>query len=121
MRSLTTMSAPKRKWPRTVALFVVCTVGAMGYAWFAITAYRAQRLAQRSDQFSLERAIALAPHSAEYHEQLCRTMIFVSQKPDSALAECRKAAELNPYSSAIWLDLAQAYYSTGNKELTDAA
>jgi len=93
----------------------------MSYAWFALTAYRAQRLAQRSDQSSVERAIALAPRSAEYHDQLCRTMIFVSQQPDSAVAQCRKAAELNPYSSAIWLDLAQTYYSSGNKELTEAA
>lgn len=116
-----TMNASKRSWPRTVPLFAICALGAMGYAWFAITAYRAQKLAQRSDQSSIEKAIGLAPHSAEYHDQLCRTMIFVSQQPDSAVAQCRKASELNPYSSAIWLDLAQAYYSIGNKELNNIA
>jgi hypothetical protein len=104
-----------------VPLFAICAFGAIGYAWFAITAYRAHWLAQRSDQSSIEKAIGLAPHSAEYHDQLCRAMIFVSQQPDSAVAECRKASELNPYSSAIWLDLAQAYYSIGNKVLNNAA
>lgn len=96
-------------------------MGAVCYAGFAITAYRAQWLAQRLDQSSLETAIAIAPYSAEYHEQLCRTKIFVAQQPDSAIVECRKASELNPYSSAIWLDLAQAYYSIGDKELNSAA
>ena len=115
------MSGSKPAWPRTMLSFAICIVGAMGYALFAVTAYRAQRLAQRSDQSSIEKAINLAPQSAEYHDQLCRTMIFVSQQPNSAIAQCKKASELNPYSSAIWLDLAQAYYSSGNKELTDIA
>src|SRR5215471_4033829 len=119
--TVTTMSASKWTWSRTVLLFGACTLGATGYAWFAVTAYRAERLAQRSDRSSIEKAIDLAPHSAEYHDELCRTMIFVSQQPDSAVAECRKASELSPYSSAIWLDLAQAYYSIGNKESNDAA
>src|SRR5215831_17688979 len=99
MRSFTTMSASKRRWLPTVLVFAVCTVSAVGYAWFATTAFRAQRLAQRSDQPSIEKAIALAPHNAEYHQQLCRTMIFVSQQPDSAVAQCRRASELNPYGS----------------------
>lgn len=115
------MDDSKRDRLRTGLLFSVCIAGAMCYAWFAITAYRAQRLAQRADQSSLERAIILAPQDAEFHQQLCRTMIFVSQQPADAAAQCKKASELNPYSSAIWLDLAQAYYSIGNKELTDAA
>jgi tetratricopeptide (TPR) repeat protein len=35
--------------------------------------------------------------------------------------ECKRASNLNPYSSAIWLDLAQAYYSMGNHLQTHAA
>jgi hypothetical protein len=120
MWSVTTMNASDRGWSRTTLLFAIGTA-AVSYAWFAITAYRAQELAQRSDQRSIEKAIGLAPRSAEYHDQLCRTMMFISQQPDSAVAQCKKASELNPYSSAIWLDLAQAYYSVGNRELNNIA
>jgi thioredoxin-like negative regulator of GroEL len=93
----------------------------MFYTWFAVRIYCAQHLALRSDQASLEMAIGLAPSNADFHDQLCRTMIFVSQRPQNAVAQCKEATELNPYSSAIWLDLARAYYSTGNNELTTAA
>jgi tetratricopeptide (TPR) repeat protein len=91
------------------------------YAWFAVRVYRAQRLADNLDQPSIEKAIALAPQNATYHEQLCRSMLFVSPQTERAVGECRKASELNPYSSAIWLDLAQAYYSVGNIQLNYAA
>ena len=115
------MSVSRQNWLRAVLLFAICITVAAGYAWLAIKAYRAQRLAQRSDLSSIEKAIDLAPHSAEYHDQLCRTMTFVSQQPDDAVIQCREASELDPYNSVIWLDLAQAYYSIGNTVLTNAA
>ena len=33
----------------------------------------------------------------------------------------QEASELDPYSSSIWLDLAQAYYSDREKQLVNAA
>ena len=102
-------------------LFAACVAGAASYTWFVVRAYRAQRFADHSDQSSIEKAVALAPQNATYHDLLCRSMIFVSQEPERAVRECKKASELNPYSSSIWLDLAQAYYSTGNKEFNNAA
>jgi tetratricopeptide (TPR) repeat protein len=102
-------------------LLAVCVTGATGYIWLAINVYRAQRLSDRSDQSSIKRAVALAPQNATYHELLCRSMIFVSQQPGQAVNECIKASELNPYSSSIWLDLAQAYYSVGNTQLNYAS
>ena len=102
-------------------VFAVCAAGMVSYTWFAIKAYRAERLANRSDQSSVEKAVALAPQNATYHDLLCRSMIFVSQEPKRAVDECKRASELNPYSSSIWLDLAQAYYSVGNKELNNRA
>jgi tetratricopeptide (TPR) repeat protein len=102
-------------------LFTFCIMGVAGYTWCAAKTYRAQRYADRSDQFSIEKAVALAPRNATYHELLCRSMIFASQKPDRAVFECKKASELNPYSSSIWLDLAQAYYAVGNGQLNESA
>ena len=104
-----------------LAVFFVCILSVAIYTWFVLRVYRAERLADRSDQPSLEKAVALEPQDAAYHDLVCRNMIFVSQQPEHAVGECRKASELNPYSSAIWLDLAQAYFSVGNKQLVDAA
>lgn len=112
---------PRQSWAQRLLLFAVCLAGIASYSWLAVKAYRAQRLADRSDQSSLERAVALAPRNATYRDLLCRSLIFVSQEPARAVDECRKASELNPYNSSIWLDLAQAYYSVGNKQLNSAA
>jgi len=106
---------------KRLLLFALSVAAAAGYTCFAIQAYLAQRLADHSDPSSIARAIALAPQNATYHDLLCRSMIFASQEPERAVDECRKASELNPYSSSIWLDLARAYYSVGKNQLSTAA
>jgi tetratricopeptide (TPR) repeat protein len=106
---------------RLILLFVLCLVGIGGYIIAVTNVYRAQKFATHSDQISIKRAIALDSQNADYHDLLCRGMMFVFQEASSAVEECRKASELNPYDSAIWLDLAQAYYLIGNKELNSAA
>jgi tetratricopeptide (TPR) repeat protein len=106
---------------RPILLFVICSVFVAGYVWSVICAYRAQRLADQHDLISLTDATALEPRNATFHEQLCRVMIYSVNATDRAIEECKKASVLNPYSSAIWLDLAQAYYSAGKKELNQAA
>ena len=107
--------------PQSLILFAVCAAIVMAYTWFAVNGYRAQRLADRPELSSIEKAVVLAPQNATYHDLLCRSMIYVSQELERAVGECKKASELNPYSSSIWLDLAQAYYSVGNRQLTDSA
>jgi len=102
-------------------IFAACLAGVAGYAWVVIKAYCAERFASRSDQSLIQKAVALAPQNATYHDLLCRSMIFVSQEPEQAVGECKKASELDPYSSSIWLDLAQAYYSIGDKQGTNDA
>jgi tetratricopeptide (TPR) repeat protein len=104
-----------------LVLGACCVVGAVVYGWLVLRVYRAQLLADHLDQSSVTRAIALAPANATYHNLLCRSLLFASQNPQEAVTECHKAAELNPYTSAHWLDLAAAYYSVGNKELTNVA
>src|SRR5580658_8460194 len=99
---------------RRALLYIACVAVVSCYSSFAVKEYRAERFSEHSDHASIERAIALEPQNAAYHDLLCRSMIFVSQEPERAVNECKKASELNPYSSSIWLDLAQAYYSAGN-------
>jgi thioredoxin-like negative regulator of GroEL len=111
----------KQGWLQRVLALAFCIAACAVYAWFAVTAYRAHRLADSTDQSSIAKAVALAPMNAASHDLLCRSMIFASQDPERAVDACRKASELNPYDSSIWMDLAQAYYSAGDKHLTDAA
>lgn len=114
-------TGPIRGLIRRLLLFLIFAAVAAAYIWFAVRGFWAQSLADRSDPGSIEKAIALEPRNAAYHDLLCRSMIFISQTPQRAVEECGKAAELNPYSSSIWLDAAQAYFSVGNKQMTDAA
>jgi len=102
-------------------IFVLCLAGSGGYVRAVINTYLARDFAAHSGQASIERAVALAPRSADYHDLLCRGMMFTFQEPGRAVGECKKASELNPYSSSIWLDLAQAYYLIDNKELNHGA
>lgn len=115
------MTSRKQNWPQRGILLVACFAVAAVYAWFSISVYRAQRFADCSNQSCIEKAVALAPRDAIYHDLLCRSMVFVSQQPEKAVAECGKASNLNPYDSSIWLDLAQAYYSAGDSKQADAA
>jgi Tfp pilus assembly protein PilF len=96
-------------------------VGVGGYIVAVTDVYRAQELATHSGRASIERAISLDSRNADYHDRLCRGMMYMFQEASNAVEECRKASQLNPYSSAIWLDLAQAYYLTENKDRNDAA
>lgn len=100
---------------------VASILAAVSYSWVALEAYRAQRLADSPDGSFLGKAIALVPANASYHDLLCRRNMFISQDFERAVIECRRASELNPYDSSIWLDLAQAYYSTANEQLSQAA
>jgi len=109
-----------QSWAKRLILLAACLACSGAYIWYAVSAYRGAQFAERSDQGSIERAVALAPQNATYHDLLCRTLMFYS-RGRRAVEECGKASELNPYSSTIWLDLAQAHYSNGNKELTDAS
>jgi tetratricopeptide (TPR) repeat protein len=107
-------------WVQRLLILAACLALIGSYMWYAVRAFQAERLASRSDRDAFERAVALAPQNATYHELLCRSMMFSSQDR-RAVTECEAASELNPYSSAIWLDLAQAEYSTGDRKLTSAA
>lgn len=102
-------------------LSVVCLTAIIGYGWEASLVYRAHRFADSIDLPSIENAASLAPRNAGYHDLLCRNLLFISQKPAQAVDECIQATKLDPYSSIYWLDMAQAYYSAGNRPATGYA
>ncbi len=101
--------------------FAACIAFAVLYAWLAVRNFEAARLASSLDIASLERAIAGAPGHAGYQDLLCRFQLFDKQDPAAALPHCQRATELDPYHSTYWLDLALAYYSTGDEREQEAA
>ena len=97
-------------------LLIVCASAVCVYIWYAVRAYRAFRFSTKQDEISLKCAIALEPYNAAYHDLLGRNLLFVAQEPSLAVTAFKKAIELNPYTSAYLLDLAQAYYGMGNEQ-----
>lgn len=96
-----------------VTILLLCVFVAAAYAWNATRVYRAYRASSTRDQHGLQRAISLEPQRATYYDLLGRKVLFDSQDASTALAQFRKAVELNPYESSYWLDLAEAYYMLG--------
>jgi hypothetical protein len=115
------IEVPRRRLREQILLFTMCFAGVVGYSWSVVTVYRAHLLAAQSNERSVEIAASLAPRNADIHDQLCRFGMFSSRYSITAISECRKASELNPYSSSMWLDLAQAYYLNGDISLSDVA
>ncbi|MBV9501239.1 MAG: carbohydrate binding domain-containing protein [Acidobacteriaceae bacterium] len=83
------------------------------YAWCAYRVYGAHRLAENRDEASFRRAILLEPRDASNYDMLGQYFIWDAQDARAAAGQFRQAAALNPFDSAYWLHLAQAYNSLG--------
>jgi tetratricopeptide (TPR) repeat protein len=78
----------------------------------------AQRTRERDYR---ERAVRVEPRNAAYQDQLGHYWLFVGQDPAAAVAACRRATELNPNDSRLWLDLAHAYLAAGMESGQESA
>ena len=97
------------------ALFTVLLLALLGdYGWSSLCAFRASWLAARLERANLERAIALEPGNAGYHNLLGTNLFFAEQDVEGSLAQYNAAAALNPYVARYWLDLARAYLTAGD-------
>jgi hypothetical protein len=79
---------------------------------------QAEHLALNPTLENLQRAIALEPDRAEYHDLLGRLYLFSLSNYDPQLAaeSLQRAVRLNPQVAGYWLDLATAYDSLGRKK-----
>lgn len=99
------------------ALVLACTCF---YVRSAIQTYVAYRASTRTTAAGLRRAIALQPGNSDYHHRLGLTYLFVEQDIDAATREYRAAVALNPHVAKYWLDLAEAYNTSGNAQELEA-
>jgi tetratricopeptide (TPR) repeat protein len=100
------------------ALRKICFAGAcfivVGlYLFLAGRAYWAAHAAANPDLHNVQRAIQLEPLNAEYRELLGRNLALSGASLDEAISNYRTAAQLNPYETRYWLDLAGAYQVAG--------
>jgi tetratricopeptide (TPR) repeat protein len=106
-RSVWVFSMWRRMLPGLIA--VVCCYG--GY-WSLRVGYAAY-VAADFDKAALERGIRWAPGNPDYYAGLAEA------DPKEALAAVRKAVDLNPYSSSIWMEyskVAEARMDFGQAE-----
>lgn len=78
---------------------------------------------EAKERAPLERALRAAPDDARLHHRLGQWEQFSLVGGDSqrALAQYRRAAELNPHESAYWLDLADSLLLEGDVPAAEAA
>jgi hypothetical protein len=90
-----------------------CLIVIGSYLVFAGRAYFAAHLAAKSEVPNIQRAIALEPSNAEYPALLGALLVLSGGSPEEAIADFRKAVDLNPYDGHYWLDLAGVYQVAG--------
>ena len=95
---------------------LVCCLCMALYLRTALWAYLASGLADSTDTANLAKAIQYEPSNAEYYDTLGRILVLSVANTTSAIAQFRRAVEINPYVASYWLDLAGAYQISGRTE-----
>jgi Tfp pilus assembly protein PilF len=114
---------------RNLLLFLICVGIVSIYVVRVARVYLSRRSANSAEVegqvgvqvAEMERAIRLAPDNAEFPHQLGLQLTAAEQDNDRAIANLRRAVQLNPNSGRYWLDLASAYQATGNVEKQNEA
>lgn len=104
-------------------LAVMVVVGGLlvPYSIFAVTRYRAARVAERNDKASLLRAVAIEPGDAAYRERLGHYALYIDQDASTALQHYSVATALNSYSARNWLGVAHSQLILGDDRAALAA
>jgi Tetratricopeptide repeat len=103
------LESPTRK----VALLSVTLILAGLYITFAGRNFLAAYYSHSPELGRLQRAVRLAPGSAEYHQMLGR-LYFSGNNLQEAAQQYRIATQLNPHEAHYWFELAGIEQVTGN-------
>lgn len=95
---------------------LVCCLGTASYLRTALRAYLASRLAENPDSPNLKKAIQYEPSDAEYYDLAGQNLALSVESTNDAIANFKKAVQINPYVASYWLDLASAYQIAGRTQ-----
>lgn len=104
---------------RVVGLAAI--LGLILLAGMSIQIYLAAEISDQASLAELQRAVRLQPLNADYWHRLGRYYFYQLQDSSRALEDFLKAAKLNSHSPRLWLDLADVYLVTGNRDLQEQA
>ena len=96
-----------------IAFTVVSVLAMAAYLVVGARAYRAESLASHLEADSLKAATVLEPGNADYAHDLGWYLVR-AQGAQSGTPYLLQAVNLNPFVSRYWLDLANAYYVSGD-------
>jgi hypothetical protein len=86
------------------------------YLTYAYRFFWAAHLATNPGMADIQEAIRLEPSNSEYRAIHARNLALSVGNLDGAIAEFQSAANLNPYQSSYWLDLAGTYQLAGRTD-----
>jgi len=104
-----------RPWPRT-CLFVVVVLFSGVLTFFSAKAYVAARWQASANPELWRKAVKLEPGNAEYwgHVGLSRQWDLTPGGMHEAVRYLQRATQINPRSSNLWMELADAYAASGD-------
>jgi tetratricopeptide (TPR) repeat protein len=106
---------------RKLVVGLACALGLGVLAWLSIQIYLAAEISDQANLAELQRAVRLQPLNADYWHRLGRYYFYQLQDSSQALDDYQKAAKLNSHSPRLWLDMADVYLVTGNRNLQEQA
>jgi tetratricopeptide (TPR) repeat protein len=117
------MKSPSEKSRSRKTLLLACFFVAAILTFQAIRVWVADYRVHSDRIDQMERGAALEPENAAAWDRLGRAKEtdFVNPDPAGAVADFQKAVARVPLSAAYWMDLANAYESTGNIPLAREA
>jgi len=101
--------------PRKLAVAAAVALATVGLALPLLAHYQADHDSSQGTRESLERALALQPRNAEFHNRLGRLLLYTPlADPALTLREIETATRLEPGNGQYWTDLAMAQEIRGN-------
>jgi len=91
-------------WLATATAFLVAALSLVLLNWVVRLTY-ADVLFRRGDLQSLMGAIRLVPTNADYYARLAELAFEAGKPPQESLAALRRAVELSPHDSELWMEL----------------
>jgi tetratricopeptide (TPR) repeat protein len=101
---------------RKIIFLGICLLLATIYIGLVSREFFADYFARRLDLASLQTAVRLEPHNAEYQYRLGEYFLQTQSEPETAAPFFKSATALNPHNAGYWLELSRTYRRLANRD-----